>query len=238
MRLVCLLGLLALLASPARAQTFGSCETGTAQRFLENNFLQASVFNTGGLFFGGTTTSGDGYLTPKLNGTSSLFAASFWLGGIVDTELRVAGARYGNYNFWPGPLADAANPPADCSDHDRIYSVSREDIVRYYQTGELTEDLRDWPHQLGAPVIDGDGDLTNYDLRAGDQPDLIGDVAAWWVMNDAGGDHGPSSPAGPLGVEVQVLAFTYGTSPSAISPVFGANVILPLQGHQPEPEDH
>ena len=55
----------------------------------------------------------------------------------------------------PGVESMAA-PPADCSEYDRIYAVSRDDILTYYATGELTDDLRDWPYQLGAPVIDGD----------------------------------------------------------------------------------
>ncbi|GAB5536671.1 MAG: hypothetical protein Rubg2KO_29200 [Rubricoccaceae bacterium] len=212
-----LVGLAVGVASSVHAQAVGSCVTGTAQRVLENSVLQVSVFNTGGLFFGGSTTSGDGYLIPKQNGVSPLFAAGLWLGGRVDGELRVAGARYGGYDFWPGPLEDAERLPADCSAHDRIYVVSREDIRQYYITGTATDDLRDWPHQLGAPVIDGDGDSTNYDLRAGDQPELIGDMAAWWVMNDAGNDHNPGLP---LGVEVRVHAFVYGTAtPGVINPV-------------------
>ncbi|MEO0558905.1 MAG: hypothetical protein AAF170_12050 [Bacteroidota bacterium] len=209
--------LLVLLIGPlARAQTWGSCETGNAQRVLETPILQASMFNTGSLFFGGETTAGDGYLIPKQittsfgRGLSPVFAAGLWLGGTVGDSVRVAAARYGRWDFWPGPLEDAASPPTDCSTYDRIYVVSRDDIRRYYETGELTDDLRDWPHPLGAPVIDGDGDSTNYDLRAGDQPDLIGDVAAWWVMNDAGNDHGIYHSNGPLGVEVRVLAFDYG----------------------------
>ncbi|GAB5536707.1 MAG: hypothetical protein Rubg2KO_29560 [Rubricoccaceae bacterium] len=206
--------LVLLIGSDARAQTWGSCEAGTAQAFLETPFLKASVFNTGGLFFGGSTVSGDGYLIPKQGGTRSpVFAAGLWLGGMVNDSVRVAAARYGGWNFWPGPLEDAATPPVDCSAYDRIYVVSREDIRRYYRTGELAEDLRDWPHQLGAPVIDGDGIEDNYDLRAGDQPDLIGDVATWWVMNDAGNEHPPAygeeMGTPPLGVEVRVLAFVY-----------------------------
>ncbi|MEO0556811.1 MAG: hypothetical protein AAF170_01375 [Bacteroidota bacterium] len=216
-RALLLVGLaVVFLASPARAQAVGSCETGMAQRFLENRDLQVSLFNTGGLFFGGSTTSGDGYLIPKRDGNSPLFAAGLWLGGLIEGEMRIAGARYGGYDFWPGPLEDAANPPEDCSDQDRIYIVSREDIVHYYNTGELTDDLRDWPHHLGAPVLDGDGDPTNYNLRAGDEPNLIGDVAAWWVMNDAGNDHNPGLP---LGVEVRVHAFVYGRQGTVYSPV-------------------
>ena len=188
-------------------------------RFLTNPDIQASVFNTGGLFFGGPTTSGDGYLIPRTTGNSPVFAAGFWLGGQVDGELRVAAARYGTYNFWPGPLEDAASPPTDCSAYDRIFVVSRDDIRRYYETGVPTDDLRDWPHQLGAPVLDGDGDSTNYDLRAGDQPDLIGDMAAWWVMNDAGNEHPAGGSTPPMGVEVRVQAFAYGYTQETTSPV-------------------
>ncbi len=60
--------------------------------------------------------------------------------------------------------------PADCSPFDRIYTVSRDDVAAYYRTGVATDDLRDWPAALGAPVLDGDGDPANYDLAAGDQP--------------------------------------------------------------------
>ena len=223
MRLAVCLGLIVVLVSPARAQAVGSCVTGTAIQFLESPTLRASVLNTGGLFFGGSTTSGDGYIIPRGQESlwgrgrlvSPLFAAGLWLGGEVDGEIRVAAARYGGWDFWPGPLEDAARPPDDCSAHDRIYLVSRQDIEHYYATGELTDDLRDWPYQLGAPVLDGDGDSTNYDLRAGDQPDLIGDMAAWWVMNDAGNDHNPGLP---LGVEVRAHAFVYGRTGATASP--------------------
>ncbi|GAB5536108.1 MAG: hypothetical protein Rubg2KO_23570 [Rubricoccaceae bacterium] len=225
---------LAAFASSSHAQTAGTCVTGTAQAVLTTPHIKASLFNTGGLFFGGTTTRGDGYLIPRTDNLSTIFAASLWLGGKVDGDLRVAAARYGGYDFWPGPLEDAARPPADCSAYDRIYAVSRADIQRYYETGELAEDLRDWPHQLGAPVRDGDGDPTNYDLRAGDQPDLIGDMAAWWVMHDAGNDHNPGAP---LGVEVRVQAFTYGSEGVALPPALAVSTFYRYEilnlGHQP-----
>jgi len=216
-----LLGLAVVFTSSTHAHAFGSCEHGTAHRSIETPLLRVSVMNTGSLFFGGATTSGDGYIIPKWEETpqgrpvSPIFAAGLWLGGRVDGELRVAAGRYGSWDFWPGPLEDAASPPSDCSAHDRIYVVSRRDVARFLTTGELTDDLRDWPHQLGAPVLDGDGDTTNYDLRAGDQPELIGDVAAWWVMNDAGNDHNPGAP---LGVEVRVQAFAFGNETTAQSP--------------------
>ncbi|MEO0559717.1 MAG: hypothetical protein AAF170_16215 [Bacteroidota bacterium] len=224
-RLVLLLGL--AMTSAASAQAPDSCLTGTAQVPLSNPQLEVQLFNTGGLFFGGTATSGDGYLIPKATGNSPFFAAGLWLGGKVGGELRVAGARFGNYHFWPGSLGENAQPPSDCAVYDRIYTVSREDIVRYYATGELADDLRDWPHVLGAPVMDGDGDPTNYNLSGGDQPSLIGERAAWWVMQDASHDH-PNGTA-PLGVEVRAHAFVYGGAREATSPAVSQTLFIRYQ---------
>ena len=213
-------GLLALTSAPAlHAQPVGSCEVGTAQAFLETRTLRASLFNTGGLFYGGTTTASDGYLIPKRDSVSATFAASFWVGGRVGGDLRVAAARYGAYNFWPGPLADAEAPPADCAEHDRIFLVSRQDVARYLATGRATDDLRDWPVDAGAPVLDGDGVADNYNLAGGDQPAVPGDVAAFWVMNDAGNAHEQTGTA-PLGIEVRTLAFAFDLAgPSALQNV-------------------
>ncbi|WP_412062346.1 hypothetical protein [Rubrivirga sp. IMCC45206] len=145
-----------------------------------------------------------------------MFSADLLLSGFVEDSLRTAGWLYGPSNLWPGPLPDADAPPTDCVAFDRIWTVSRADIERYYATGEATADLTEWPAHLGAPVLDGDGIPDNYDLAAGDQPDLLGDVAAWWVMNDAGNTHdlgGSVRGTAPLGVEVRVLAFAFETSP-------------------------
>src|SRR5690606_6241947 len=143
-----LLLLLAPLA-PVSAQQVGTCAPGTAEKVLDINDVRAHVFNGGNLFFGNVTTSGDGYLVPKATGNSPIFASSLWIGGKVDGELRMAGATYYNFEFWPGPLDEEGNPPEDCTPYDRIYRVSRGDVARYYATGEMTDDLRDWPAHLG-----------------------------------------------------------------------------------------
>ena len=208
MRLATLVAVL-LLAGPARAQTAGTCATGEAQASLDINRVRAALFNTGSLFFGGTTTNGDGYVVPKESGKSPIYAANLWVGGQVNGEVRVAAALYTNFNFWPGPLEPGTGlppTPADCSPYDRVYVVSTGDVSEYYRTGVATADLRDWPAHLGAPVLDGDGDPTNYNLRGGDQPAISGDGMAWWVMNDAGNVH-PANGSAPLGVEVRGEAF-------------------------------
>ena len=214
------LGLLPLLlaALAASAQpTPGDCAEGQASVDLgaaESGtpaYVRARVFNTGALYWSG----GDPiYIVPPDETVSSIFAAGLWLSGRVDGEMRVAAARYGNYEFWPGPLGEGAVPPDDCAAYDRIWRVSRGDVTRYIETGVATPDLAEWPAHLGAPTFDGDGDPTTYDLTRGDHPAITGDEMAWWVMNDVGNEHLETGSA-PLGVEVRaaVSGFAAGAVP-------------------------
>ncbi|MCH7977009.1 MAG: hypothetical protein IIC18_10735, partial [Bacteroidetes bacterium] len=206
--------LLILLATPLLAQAPGTCELGVAEGDLnaDGSEVFARVFNTGALFFGNFTTAGNGYAVPRETGNSPVFATILWVGGKVNGALRVSGARYTRYEMWPGPLnAGGVLPnPADCSAYDRIFVVSRNDVARYLQTGEATDDLRDWPVSWGAPVLDGDGIVDNYSLEGGDQPAIYGDQTAWWVMNDVGNVH-EETGSNPLGIEVQASAFAIGT---------------------------
>ncbi len=221
---VCTVFFLLILCPSAFAQMPGTCERGVAQGDLnaDGSEVFARVFNTGALFFGNETTSGNGYLVPRLapgggEGPSPLFATTLWIGGQVDNELRVAAARYTRYEMWPGPLnAGATLPnPADCSAYDRIFVVSREDVARYLRTGVASDDLLDWPVSWGGPVLDVDGVDGNYNLEGGDQPAIHGEHMAWWVMNDVGNAH-EETGSNPLGIEVQVSAFTVGTGLQAL----------------------
>ena len=204
-----------LMVPGVAAQTPGTCELGTAEADLDVGDVFARVFNTGALFFGNSTFYG--YHVPKHSGNSPIFVAVFWIGGRVDEEIRVAGARYTRYEMWPGPLnVDGSLPnPFDCSVYDHIYVVSREDVKRYLETGIATNDLAEWPAHLGAPVLDGDGTIGNYNLEGGDQPAIMGDQMAWWVMNDVGNAHAETG-SNPLGLEVQVSAFGVREGPLAL----------------------
>ncbi|GAB5533956.1 MAG: hypothetical protein Rubg2KO_02050 [Rubricoccaceae bacterium] len=210
---------IALVAPPVLAQTPGSCALGTAQEFLSAGDVQASVFNNGNLFFGGSTTSADGYIVPKASGNSPMFAAGIWVSGTVDGESRVSAARYNGYLFRPGPLnADGTLPNAsDCSAYDRIYVVGASEIAAYESGQAPARDLADWPVGLGAPTVDADGDPAavssrdqTIDLAAGERPDLHGSEMAFWVMNDVGAPRAGNQTA-PLGFEVQVTAFVIAT---------------------------
>ena len=193
----------------------GSCEVGVSIAVLETSALSVPVRTSGSLFWDyGSEAPRDRYVVPRESDRSPVYAGSLWISGFVEDSLRVAATTYSSWAFWPGPLPDADDPPDDCSAYDRIWTVSRADLERYYETGQAAVDLEDWPVHLGAPVIDGDGDPGNYDLEGGDQPDLLGDVAAWWIMNDAGNER-EFYGSTPIGVEVRAHAFAFEDSPSA-----------------------
>ena len=206
MRLRFAASLAAVIALPATAQDVGSCSRGTASQELTTDRLSSRLFNNGSLYFGGNSQA-----EYYVDGASALFAAGIWVGGRVAGTPRVAAATYSDFEFWPGPLAAGGLPvdPSDCSAYDRIYAVTQQDLDDYEAGGVPTADLSEWPVALGAPVVDGDGIAGNYDLEAGDRPDVQGDATAFWIMNDAGNIHFNTGST-PLGIEVRVVAFVAG----------------------------
>lgn len=208
LRYSCLLLFLLLTAAlPATAQ-IGSCDLGTTSALLDGNNVRARLYNNGGLFWRG---SGNTYTVPKDGTANAIFAAGLWIGGLdPDGNHRFAGTAFGPWEFWPGPIDENTHlpvNPGDCSAYDRIWVVNRDDLG-LLALGNTTDDIRQWPWHLGAPVTDGDGKPDNYDLKEGDRPALVGDEMAWWVMNDAGNNKGWSETP-PMGLEIQVTAFAF-----------------------------
>ena len=219
----------------AQAQV-GTCRPALGEAYLDINNVRARILNNGNLFWRGSPHV---YNVPKGGGAQAIFTGGIWIGGNVGGQLRVAAARYNNYQFWAGPLDESGAPPADCSAFDRLYKVSVDDIQDFEATGVTTPDLRDWPTGLGAPTYaapsngvddDGDGEVDEtgetvsvlnqplaqrvnrkIDLAGGERPAILGDQSIWWVMNDRGNEHeGAASP--PIGVEVHVTAFAFRTA--------------------------
>lgn len=180
--------LLSLQVSTTYAQKLGTCNPAKAYADLDINQVWARVSNNGG-FFWDAEQNLSRYEVPKGAAVQSSLAASFWIGGFREDSLRITASRYTNREFWPGPLDANGNPPLDCTPYDRIWKISRGDLARYEATKTISKDLAEWPYQLGAPVLDGDGNPNNYNLAGGDRPELVGDQMLWWVMNDLGNRH-------------------------------------------------
>ena len=206
-RVIVLIAVIAIInVGSSLAQTVGDCALGNSSVDLDVNNVRARLYNTGGLFWRG---SGNVYNVPNDGEADAIFAAGIWIGGLDnDGILRFAGTNYGPFEYWPGPLDDLGNPPHDCNQYDRIFTVYREDLKMLDETGFATSDILDWPFELGAPVADGDGIPENYDLAAGDRPAIVGDQTAWWIMNDVGNVKEWSFTE-PIGLEVQVLAYAF-----------------------------
>ena len=245
-----LLAAMALLGTAQGARAQGpapaSCVLGTAQADLGINNALGRVFNNGSLFYGNGSAAF--YFVPQSARQTPVYASGLWIGGKVGGQLRVAGGTYGapsvDFTFWPGPLGTDGRPvnPASCAAFDRIYSVTQSDIAANLAGSGAVADLREWPVQLGAPYFidtNRDGSRnedepsisrnandpgygvsgTPIDLAARQTPDIIGTQGIWWVMNDVGNVH-PAQNTPPLGVEVQVLAFSFSRADALGSTTF------------------
>ncbi len=188
----------------SRAQV-GNCEPAMAEAYLDAGNVRARILNNGGLFYRGGPSA---YEVPKGGGTTAIYAAGIWVGGLIENQLRVAATRYADREFWAGPLDDKGRPPADCSLYDKIWEIRKEDIAAFLDSDTISDNLQNWPWQLGAPVVDGDGNPFNYNLEGGDLPELFGDQRLWWIMNDRGNIH-ESTKSEPIGLEVHASAHAY-----------------------------
>ena len=211
-----------LMSAPAsQAQSVGTCEPAIGEAYLDINNVRARILNNGNLFWRGNPNI---YEIPKGSGLTTNFASGIWMGGQVNGQLRLAGSTYGPYEFWAGPLNDDGTAPADCSVYDRVWKVSKEDVVGYEGSGLATPDLQDWPTGLGAPTLDANGDLIDLtdqplasrvdrkiNLPAGERPAILGDQMLWWIMNDRGNQH-TRTDTPPMGVEVHGSAFAFNTA--------------------------
>ena len=203
---------LVLCVPEVHAQTdntaVGNCSEAKAERYLDTGNVRALIFNNGGFFRKAGPGFASGYLVPSADSTNAVHTSTFWVVGKINRRLRAAASRYGPYEFWPGPLDAAGNPPLDCSAYDRLWEIRTEDLQQYIDTGHISDNLSAWPWHLGAPVIDGDGNPNNYNLAGGDIPQLYGDQRIWWVMNDRGNVHAGSRTL-PIGLEVHGSAHAF-----------------------------
>ncbi|MCH8121484.1 MAG: hypothetical protein IH853_00005, partial [Bacteroidetes bacterium] len=207
-------------------QSVGNCESPLGEAYLEANNVRARIPNTGGLFYRGEPSV---YSVPRFTNVDAMFSGSLWVGGLVDGQIHAAAARFGRWEFWAGPLDEQGSPPTNCGLYDRVYSVSQRDLDIYESTRSKSQDLAVWPTGLGAPTLDGNGNLIDLmndpfstrknriiNLSAGERPALKGDQAVWWVMNDRGNIH-ESTGSPPIGLEVHGYAYATASTTAAIN---------------------
>ncbi len=173
------------------------CPVGTSVATLGLNNAQATLRNNGWVL----GFIDEGYEVPRESGIRALEGGELWIAGFAAGELRGSGGT----DFRPGPVS--RDPGVSCSSVDRIYRVEPRDLAALDSGGVPSKDVLEWPWELGAPVIDGDGVAGNYNLAGGDRPEMLGSGTLFWIMTDLHADRRRSETE-PLGLEVHVTAFS------------------------------
>ncbi len=105
--------------------------------------------------------------------------------------------------------------------YNRVWTITRtqiDDFRQWYLDPSSMpgyhppDDLLEWPagtssHPM-APFVDVNNDQQYDPLASGDYPDILGDQAAFIVLNDVGGGQG-SSGGNPMHMEVQALFYAF-----------------------------
>ncbi|MEO6168465.1 MAG: T9SS type A sorting domain-containing protein [Chitinophagales bacterium] len=208
-----------LLANAALAQ---NCPPATAYDFLDINNVKARINNGGDMWW--DLENDAQYIVPKTGMTSALFAGAIWIGGVdAQGQLRLAAQTYrqtGN-DFFPGPLDENASVTNQaCQDFDRIWKINKSSIDSFIagQFSVMPSSIAEWPgkgnpnlpflpDQDLAPFVDVNGNSI-YNPADGDYPDVPGDQALWFVINDKGNIHSETG-ATPIGIEVQCTIYAF-----------------------------
>ncbi|MCE3279791.1 MAG: hypothetical protein K0S44_1982 [Bacteroidetes bacterium] len=217
-----------LSGSSKQRSMMSGCAPATAQTDLDINNVRATILNGGDMWW--DLMHGQ-YEIPKGSGVTSLYAGSLWIGGLdAGDNLKIAAMTYrqGGNDFWPGPLdAFGSVPSSTCTQWDKHFTITREEVETFRSTGIPTPNITNWPAfnssgQPMAPFFDTDGN-GDYNPMAGDYPDydlngnrgceaqLKGDKTLWWVFNDMGNSHSETG-GNSIGLEIQAQAFGFKTN--------------------------
>ncbi|MCS7074161.1 MAG: T9SS C-terminal target domain-containing protein, partial [Bacteroidia bacterium] len=216
------------------ARTAAACLPSTSSAVLDVNNVRCMLHNGGDMWW--DLVGNPRYEVPKVDNPAlrrhSSFAASLWIGGLdASGQLRIAAQTYrqdGN-DFWPGPLSlngQANTDDANCKKWDQHFKITKAEIDLFrsdFLSGNplnfsLYPNVKKWPgtntdpnyESCLAPFVDVDGNFV-YNPEGGDYPDIKGDQAIWWVINDKGNIH-TATGGEQIGIEIQMLAFAFSTS--------------------------
>lgn len=218
------------------AKLTANCAPASSREDLDINNVRATLQNGGDMWW--DLVGAPLYNIPKAVNPGdpvkhAMFAASIWIGGLdVGGSLRTAAQTYrqtGN-DFWPGPLStvDASITDAECQEWDRHFKINNVDVLAHraqYDPLNPTPDpnyltptsISNWPGNgeepqatILAPFIDLDDDDL-YEPGQGEYPDIRGDQAIWWVINDRGNIH-TETGSEQIGMEIQSMAFAFQTA--------------------------
>ena len=223
-----------------QTKIFAQCNQTTASDTLDINNINALIMNGGDMWWNRSKGTAH-YYVPKSGNVSTLFAGAIWMGGYDQADnLHMAAQTYrqnGN-DYFSGPLDTSGNVNSNtCSEYDKIWKIYAADIAAHianatHTTINTPSSILEWPAkgnpyakgafgssltitQTLAPFIDVNNDGI-YNPLDGDYPDICGDEALWYVINDKGNAHTESNCTA-LGLEIQCMAYAFASNDADIS---------------------
>jgi hypothetical protein len=224
------------------------CPGASNDEYLHGNNIRALINNSGSLF---VDQRGDAAFNVPFTGaasTNTIFAAGLWMGAFTpEGNLHLSAPRYGyadnnplgrDYDYLPGPLDENGNLPENCTDWDKVWSVTRFEIEQHQADYDADntidqplEAIFAWPglgnphfetyngfalpdlNQAFAPFFDRNMDGI-YDPADGDYPTVsqsqtLPQQITWTIFNDLANEE---SNGLPLGFEVQLTSWALNCS--------------------------
>lgn len=215
-------------------------EAQTTRDSINLGNVKVAVNANGNLFklsSGRASLDREGFEAPAGSGNGLFFSSAPWIGAkTMNDRLKVSIGTYeetNDFDFRTGPVADTYNTQY-FDRYDRLWKITRNQIERHrnqFNEPDYTapEVIRNWPARkrpaLGvdrqlAPFVDANGDGV-YDPDEGDYPDIRGDVAVFFIINDDRATR-DSTRREPLTVELRsmVYAFDQPTNPALANAIF------------------
>lgn len=162
---------------------------------------------------------------PKNSGKHTIFSSSLWFSGknLNDHKL-VSADRYmhSGEEIVPDPLNSSGNiHPDTIKKYRKVWTITQAEIDSFKKwisnpsalpSYQPSNDLLTWPagtknHPI-APFIDVNNDQKYKPLSDGDYPEISGDKAIFFVLNDVGGDQ-PMTGHLPLKLEIHCMFYAY-----------------------------
>jgi len=207
------------------------CNPPNAFAELDINNVKAGLMNGGDFWWDGIGVPR--YEYPKGSGRLALFSGALWLSALDGNgNLLTSAMKYRNsgFEFYPGPINSTTGTVTNtsCDAFNHFWKVHRNDVQVHLNNvtsglpvplSQIDNSILNWPakgntHFTSYAIQDDLApfkDFNNngiYDPENGDYPDIKGDQAIFWVINDIGGVHAITNGT-PIGVEVQFLAYAY-----------------------------
>lgn len=191
----------------------------TAFRLFDNYDVKARV-NSDGILFMNPGSAKPAWEFPSGTGKHLVFSAGLWVGGFDQggaLHMAAQTYRYGESDFWCGPLNSVSGAPFNSSQWDALWGVQKSEIdyhkLNFNQSSYvIPDDILFWPgssyqgiQQVIAPFADLDQDGV-YNPSNGDYPVVQGDDAIYFVFNDMYAAHTQTGGL-PLGVEVYAMSW-------------------------------